>query len=118
MPAKTTAKRKPRKASTTAKPRNPLTKAQVDRVAKMRRNGATWKQVYTALKRKYGGCRRMRELLEAGGYDRFGRKDGKGTSKAHGWGSGSDENVQPDDTGRSPVPRSPAPPARRRASTS
>lgn len=112
MAASTTTK-KPRKRQTAAKgskasngakrTKLELSAKELASVAKLRREGGTWKQVYgDLLKRPYGGCRKMRELLEAGGYDRFGRKDGKGTSKAHGWGSGKDDGVQPNDTGRKP----------------
>jgi hypothetical protein len=52
----------------------------------MRRDGATWRQVIaeTGIKTNSTG---FRVLLEANGYDKFGRLGGKGESKAKGWGS-------------------------------
>jgi hypothetical protein len=64
------------------------TKAQVIRVAKLRRDGATWDEVIsdTGIRTNSTG---FRILLEEYGFDKYGRRGGKGTTKARGWGSAS-----------------------------
>jgi hypothetical protein len=97
MPAsKTTArakgKGKARKASNGS--RASLSKQQVTKVAAMRRQGATWKQVYAYIGRRSNSTQ-MRQVLERAGFDRFGRKGGKGKSKARGHGAKGDPNINP-----------------------
>jgi hypothetical protein len=87
------------KATSKAKAKQPrqngsLTKEQVTKVATMRRQGATWRQVYAFLGRKSNSTQ-MRKVLEAAGYDRFGRKGGVGKSKARGHGAKGDPNITP-----------------------
>jgi hypothetical protein len=62
------------------------TSDQVSQIASMRRDGATWAEVVaeTGIRAKSTG---FRELLEEHGFDKFGRKGGRGESKARGWGS-------------------------------
>lgn len=62
------------------------TKGQIIKVAQMRRGGATWDEVIseTDIKTNSTG---FRELLESAGFDKYGRKGGRGESKAKGWGS-------------------------------
>lgn len=61
-------------------------------IAKIRRDGGTWADCDEA-----AGFHRSstgwREELDAHGYDKFGRKDGQGKSKAKGWNSSSIDGV-------------------------
>jgi hypothetical protein len=63
-------------------------------IAKLRRGGATWAQVReeTGSNLRSSG---FAEILEAAGFDRLGRKGGKGTSKARGWESKSGNGSKP-----------------------
>lgn len=67
------------------------TKGQIAKVASMRRNGATWDEVIaeTGIRTNSTG---FRELLESSGFDKYGRKGGRGASKAKGWGSAEMKN--------------------------
>lgn len=69
-----------------------LTKAQATKVAKMRREGSTWAEVSAEM----GHVRSStgwRLALEPHGFDKLGRKDGKGESAAKAWGS-ADGNLR------------------------
>jgi hypothetical protein len=103
MPTSTTkakaaskAKASKAKAPRKGKPRSngSLTKEQVTKVAELRRKGGTWKQVYALIGRRSNSTQ-MRRVLEKHGFDRFGRKGGKGKSKARGYGAKADPNITP-----------------------
>ena len=94
MPSKTTAK-------ASAKSPRHLTDAQVKRIAQMRREGATWRDVYSYMGRRSTSTK-LRAKLEAAGFDRFGRKGGKGKSMARGYGAKDEPGVTPIKTERAP----------------
>ena len=58
-----------------------LTKTQVTKFAKMRREGGTWEDVSQAAGFRLTSTG-WREVLETQGFDRFGRPGGKGETKA------------------------------------
>lgn len=73
-------------AKATKSKKSAPTKGQVIKVASMRRNGATWDEVIaeTGIRTNSTG---FRILLEEHGFDKYGRKGGRGATKARGWGS-------------------------------
>jgi hypothetical protein len=80
MSATTTLQKKAKKTD--------LTAAQVNQIAKMRRGGATWKEVIKAVPATKGWkSNKFAQSLAARGYDRLGRRGGKGNSKARAHGA-------------------------------
>jgi len=77
------------KKSSGRTPKAAPTKAQINRIASLRRDGATWDEVIadTGYRTNSTG---FRIILEDAGFDKFGRKKGSNqASKAKGWGSAS-----------------------------
>lgn len=62
------------------------TKALVNQIAKERREGSTWDQIIASTGYRTNSTG-FRILLEENGFDKFGRKGGRGESAAKGWGS-------------------------------
>lgn len=62
------------------------TKALVNQIAKERREGSTWDQIIASTGYRTNSTG-FRVLLEENGFDKFGRKGGRGESAAKGWGS-------------------------------
>ncbi|MGH7484394.1 MAG: hypothetical protein ACREMY_02170 [bacterium] len=93
------------KAKPKAKParkNQTLTKAQITHIAKIRREGGTWRDCYAYMGRRSSSTK-LRAKLEAAGFDRFGRRGGKGKSKARGHGAKEDPNITPAPIQRGPT---------------
>lgn len=88
--SKSKSKSASKKAGRPAK--NVVTASLAATIAKLRREGGTWADCDDA-----AGFHRSstgwREELDAHGYDKFGRKNGQGKSKAKGWDSSSLDGV-------------------------
>lgn len=72
--------------------RSALTKAVVTRLAKLRRDGGTWADV-SAEAGQVRSSTGWAEVFDEYGFDKLGRKDGKGTSKARGWNTASENGA-------------------------
>ncbi|MGA9634301.1 MAG: hypothetical protein WBQ41_03560 [Solirubrobacterales bacterium] len=73
-------------SATKSKPKPP-TAAQITKMATMRRGGATWAEVQKVVpSTKHWKSTKFAQALAEQGYDRLGRKAGKGESKARAWG--------------------------------
>src|SRR5262245_4169853 len=65
-----------------------LSKATVTKLAKLRREGATWAEV-DAEAGQHRSSTDWAKLFDEHGFDKLGRKGGKGKSEAQAWGSAS-----------------------------
>lgn len=63
-----------------------LSKAQVTKLAKLRREGATWFDINDAAGQRHSSTD-WAKLFKKHGFDKLGRQGGKGESKARAWGS-------------------------------
>lgn len=63
------------------------TKGTVTRLAKLRRDGATWGQLDAEIGQPTRSSTAWRELFESYGFDKYGRSNPNQATKAKGWGS-------------------------------